>query len=103
MEATAEAQAQKEYATQLLGFTPSSFADEVTEDSLDLLQAAFKSMKQKVCGVERLGKRSRIAENVSQAKTKACRMQYDLDISRVGSDPALVENGSLRPYSGCFL
>merc|ERR1712002_319151 len=48
MEKSERAQAQKEYATQHFGFTPNSFIDEMTEDSLELVSSAMTAMKQQV-------------------------------------------------------
>ena len=48
MEKTERAQVQAEYATQHFGFSPSSFLDEITEDSLELVGGALGAMKQQV-------------------------------------------------------
>ena len=48
MEKTERAQVQAEYATQHFGFSPSSFLDEITEDSLELVGGALSAMKKQV-------------------------------------------------------
>jgi len=48
MEKNDKEQAQKEYATQHFGFTPNSFIDEITEESLDTVSSFLGAMKQQV-------------------------------------------------------
>jgi len=48
MEKNEREQAQKEYATQHFGFTPNSFVDEITEDSLEMVSSCLGAMKQQV-------------------------------------------------------
>lgn len=48
MEKNDKEQAQKEYATQHFGFTPNSFIDEITEETLDTLSCLLGAMNQQV-------------------------------------------------------
>jgi len=48
MEKNEREQAQKEYATQHFGFTPNSFIDEITEESLEMVGSCLGAMKQQV-------------------------------------------------------
>ena len=48
MEDSIAVNTEKEYAAQLLGFVPSSFFDDLSEDSIDLVASSLEAMKQKM-------------------------------------------------------
>ena len=48
MEESDAAKTDKEYAAQFLGFVPSSFVDDLSEDSIELVTSSLQFMKQKI-------------------------------------------------------
>ena len=48
MEESDAAKTTKEYAAQFLGFVPSSFVDDLSEDSIELVTNSLEFMQQKI-------------------------------------------------------